>query len=96
MIAFIAHVRVRPENAAAFEAAVGEMCAQVRENEPGALYYGFARSDDDPSTYVVLEVFRDQAAHDAHQQQPYVQPSIAKTMPLVESGSFDLKRYQGP
>ena len=31
----------------------------THEHEPGVLYYDFARSVDDPDTYVVIEVYRD-------------------------------------
>ena len=70
MITFITHMRVRAENAPAFEALMAEMCDKVRENEPGVLYYSFAASAKNPDTYVVIEVYRDASAHAAHMETP--------------------------
>ena len=93
MIAFITHSRVSPENAAAFEAVIEDMCAKVRENEPGVIYYGFARSVDDPDTYVVIEIYRDEAAVRAHAETDYLKASVSQTSPLIESGRYDIKQY---
>ena len=53
MITFITQIRVRAENAGAFEALMEEVCVKVRDNEPDVLYYDFAQSAEDPQTYVV-------------------------------------------
>ena len=66
MITFIAHLRVRPENAQAFEDLMTHVTAMTLENEPGVAYYGFAKSVEEADTYVVVEVYRDQAACVAH------------------------------
>jgi hypothetical protein len=39
MITFIAHLRVSPENATAFEAMMRHVGAMTREHEPGVVYY---------------------------------------------------------
>jgi len=96
MITFITHMRVRAENAAAFEALMAEVCIKVRENEPGVLYYDFAVSAKDAATYVVVEVYRDEAAHSAHMQTDWVRSSIPKSTLLIEDGNYDIKRYVGP
>jgi quinol monooxygenase YgiN len=66
MITFIVHLDVPPENAAAFEELMTYVAATSLEREPGVVHYAFAKSVDDPQTYVVVEVYRDQAACDAH------------------------------
>ena len=53
MITFITHLRVKRENAAAFESLLADVRGKVREGEPDALYYDFAQSAEDPQTYVV-------------------------------------------
>lgn len=93
MITFITHTRVRPENAAAFEALLAEMCARVRENESGVAYYEFAKSVNVPNTYVVIEVYRDAAALAAHAETDHIKKLLPKTAALVEGGKFDIKRY---
>jgi hypothetical protein len=52
MITFIAHLRVRPENAKAFEDLMTHVAAMTLENEPGVAYYDFAKSVEDADTYV--------------------------------------------
>lgn len=96
MITLVAHARLRPENVEAYEAVIAEMTAKVRENEPGAVYYGFARSVDDPNTFLVIEIYADEAAFEAHWQTDYIWPSIARTKSLMEGGSLDIKQYVSP
>jgi quinol monooxygenase YgiN len=95
MITFIAHIRVRPENAAAFEAIMTYVTAKTREHEPGVAYYGFAKSVNEPNTYVVVEVYRDQAAQAAHMETDWVKESIPKSLRVTE-GMPDIKQYVSP
>jgi quinol monooxygenase YgiN len=39
--------------------------------EPGCLFMHFLQPQDDPETWVMLEMFRSRAAWDEHMQQPY-------------------------
>ncbi|MGO9935630.1 MAG: putative quinol monooxygenase [Steroidobacteraceae bacterium] len=96
MITFITHLRVTPEHAVAFEKLLIELSAKVRENEPDVLYYNFAKSVNDPDTYVVIEVYRDEAAHSAHMKTDWVKSSIPKSTLLVENGRYDIKQYVSP
>jgi quinol monooxygenase YgiN len=84
MITLIAHIRVRRENAAAFEALMTEVCDKVRQHEPGVPYYGFGRSLGDEETFVVVEVYRDVEAHSAHMATPWVRESLPKAARLME------------
>ena len=93
MITFITHMRVRPENVAAFETVIADMCAKVLENEPGVVYYGFARSVDDPDTYVVIEIYRDEAALLAHGETDYLKASVSATSRLIEGENYDIHQY---
>jgi quinol monooxygenase YgiN len=95
MITFIAHLRVRPENAPAFEALMTRVRDMTRANEPGIAYYDFGRSADEPGIYAVIEVYRDAAAHAAHMETPWVKESIPESRRLVE-GKFDIKQYVSP
>jgi len=96
MITFITHIRVRSENLLAFEGLMADMRGKVRENEPGVLYYDFARSANDPGTYVVIEVYRDASAHSAHMETDWVKSRIPKSVALVENGKFDIEQYVSP
>jgi len=95
MITFIAHLRVSPENAGAFEALMDYVCAMVAQNEPGVAYYAYAKSVDEPDTYVVTEVYRDREAHAHHMQTQWVQESLPKSAKLIE-GKPEIRQYVTP
>jgi len=40
--------------------------------EPGCVFMHFTQPQDDPDTWVMLEMFRSRAAWDEHMQQPYI------------------------
>jgi quinol monooxygenase YgiN len=92
MITMIAHMRVRAENAAAYEALMDEVAQQTLNNEPGVAYYAWSKSDSEPDTYVVIEVYENAEVHAAHMASPWVQASIPKSIVLVD-GKFDIRQY---
>ncbi|MBV8862482.1 MAG: antibiotic biosynthesis monooxygenase [Mycobacterium sp.] len=95
MITFIAHMHVRPDNAQAFEGLMTHVTTMTLENEPGVAYYGFAKSVEEPDTYVVVEVYRDQAACVAHGDTSWVRESVPKSLLLIE-GMPKLRQYVSP
>jgi quinol monooxygenase YgiN len=95
MITFITHLRVRPENAQAFEDLMTHVTAMTLENEPGVAYYGFAKSVEEADTYVVVEVYRDHAACVAHGDTAWVRESVPKSLLLTE-GMPQLVQYVSP
>ena len=42
------------------------------EREPGTLFYEVGQSRDDPETYRVVEIFRDQEAVDLHNRSEWL------------------------
>jgi quinol monooxygenase YgiN len=95
VITFIVHLRVRPENAQAFEDLMTEVATTTLENEPGVTYYGFAKSVDEADTYVVVEVYRDQAACVAHGDTAWVKGSVPKML-LLADGLPQFAQYASP
>jgi quinol monooxygenase YgiN len=65
------------------------------ENEPGVVYYGFAKSVEEEDKYVVVEVYRDQAACAAHGDNAWVRESVPKMLELTE-GMPQLAQYVSP
>jgi quinol monooxygenase YgiN len=94
MITFIAHLHVPSVNAQAFEELMTDVAAKSNE-EPGVVYYGFAKSVDEADTYMVAEVYRDQAACTAHGETAWVRESVPKSLLLIE-GMPQLAQYVSP
>jgi len=61
----IARWVAREDEVAAVEAALAQLVPAARA-EPGVLAFDVHRDPQDPRVFVLLERFRDQAAHDAH------------------------------
>ena len=66
MIAVVATLRAKPDQTDEFERLFMQLAAQVRANESGNITYQICRSRTEPSTYKVLELYRDEAALEAH------------------------------
>jgi quinol monooxygenase YgiN len=95
MITFIARLHVPPENALAFEELMTYVAAMTNEHEPGVAYYAFAKSVDETDTYVLVEVYRDRAAHASHMETDWVRASLPKSMRLIE-GKPHIMQYVSP
>lgn len=65
-IGVIATLKVQDGKGADLEAVFGELAAQVRAGEPGNQFYRLCKSRSDANTYVVMELYDDQAAIEAH------------------------------
>jgi len=61
----IVHVRVKPDAVAVFEAATEENARHSRL-EPGVARFDVLQQRDDPTRFVLLEVYRDPEAAVAH------------------------------
>lgn len=88
----IAHLRVLPANAAAFEALMAQVVKMTKEHEPGVVHYQCAKSVDEPDTYVVVEVYRDGDVHAAHMATQWVRESLPKSAALIE-GRPHIRQY---
>ena len=88
----IAHMRVRAENATAYEALMDKVAAATRANEPGVRYYAWSKSASEPGTYVVIEVYENAQVHAEHMASPWVRDSIPQSISLVD-GKFDIRQY---
>ena len=65
-IGVVATIKIKEGANEAFEAVAKELMAAVHANEPGNKMYQFCRSKADATTYVVMEIYADQAALEAH------------------------------
>ena len=71
MIGIVATLKIQEGKNAEFEAAFKEAMAAVRANEPGNLFYELVKSRADPTSYKVLEGYKDEAAIAAHRESDH-------------------------
>lgn len=87
MIAVVATIHVREDQVQRFEAVARELEEQVAAHEPGCVLYRMTRSRTEPLVYRSLEVFRDQAAIDAHIAADYFQTAAIEMRQCVSRES---------
>lgn len=65
-VSLIARIEVKPEKADDFAGAWDSMFEHIAANEPGTEHYVLHRVKEKPNIFYVSEVYKDQAAFDAH------------------------------
>ena len=73
----IVHAQVKPEFIDSFIAAT-RVNAQASAKEPGVARFDFLQQKDDPTRFVLYEVYRDAEAPAAHKQTPHYNEWAAK------------------
>ncbi len=82
-VGVVATLKVAEGKGGEFESVFRDLTAQVKANEPGNQLYRVFKSKKDPSTYIVMEVYADQAALEAHGKSDHfraAQPGIGATL----------------
>jgi quinol monooxygenase YgiN len=89
MIFITAKFRIRPEDADRWPEIAAKFTSATRA-EPGCKWFDWSRSLADPSEYVLVEAFRDDAAGAAHVQSEHFKtaqrelpPHLAETPKIV-------------
>ena len=65
-IGVIATLKVQPDKGAELEAMFNKLAGLVRANEPGNKLYQVCKHRKEADTYVVMEIYDDQAAIETH------------------------------
>jgi len=71
MLAMWVKVRVKPELRQRFLAAIEADALGSERDEPGCLRFNVLQDADDADVYYFFEVYRDQAALEAHRAMPH-------------------------
>lgn len=95
MVVQLVHIRVKPEAIDAFKAVTLDNTRNSRL-EPGIVQFALVQQHDDPTKFVIIEAFRDEAAIDAHRQAPHylrwrdaVPDMMADTRYAIKAHSVD-------
>jgi quinol monooxygenase YgiN len=70
-----------------FEAAFADQAKGVRASEPGNALYQLVRSRDDENSYVVMELYDNEAALEAHRTAEHMVANRSRIGPLVAPGT---------
>ena len=90
MIIAVATIRVHPDKIDAYEARFREFLAKVRSSEPGTVFYDVGKSREEPNTYRVVEVYKDEAAKVFHLQTAHFAIASAALSPCIVDSQFVL------
>lgn len=71
MLAIWVKARVKPEERQRFLAAIEQDALGSERDEPGCLRFNVLRDEKDENLYYFFEVYKDQAALDAHRAAPH-------------------------
>lgn len=95
MVVQLVHIRVKPEALDAFKAATLDNTRNSRL-EPGVAQFALVQQLDDPTKFVIIEAFKDEAAIEAHRQAPHylrwrdaVTDMMAETRYAIKANSID-------
>ena len=71
MLAIWVKVRVKPEDRKEFLEAIETDALGSERDEPGCLRFNVLQDDKDPNVYYFYEVYKDEAALEAHRAAPH-------------------------
>ncbi len=88
MIGLVARLKVQAGKAAEFERLFKTLAAKVTDDaaEPGNQLYQLCKSREDPNLYIVMELYKDQAAVDAHTATAHFTEIFPQIGKLLEPG----------
>lgn len=83
MIVLHVTIQVKPEHVADFLEVVRHDAEHSEKDEPGCLRFDVLQDRDDPNRFYFYEVYRDEAALEAHRQTPHFKLYFEKSQPLL-------------
>jgi quinol monooxygenase YgiN len=69
-VALVVGFRLKPGSRAAFDAVMTEHASRTRAEEPGCRQFDILYPEGEPDRAVLIEVYDDQAAYEAHRAGP--------------------------
>jgi quinol monooxygenase YgiN len=82
-------------SAEAYDRLVAQTVEGIKAHEPGTLIYACHRVDGQPLQRVFYELYRDQAAFDAHEAAPHTRRYLAERGQYLAATEVDRLTLQG-
>ena len=83
MVILYVTVQVKPERVEEFLDVIRHDAEHSEKDEPGCLRFDVIRDNDDPNRFYYYEVYRDEAALEAHRQTPHFKLYAERSRPLL-------------
>jgi autoinducer 2-degrading protein len=83
MVVLHVTVQAKPEHAAEFLEVVRHDAEHSENDEPGCLRFDVIQDKDNPNRFYFYEVYRDEAALEAHRQTPHFKLYFEKSRSLL-------------
>ena len=78
MIALVVTIQIKPGHKEAFMASMLDDAMGSNNDEPGCLRFDVLQNNEDPNKIHLYEVYKDQAAVDAHRQAPHYTKKLSQ------------------
>ena len=85
MVVLHVTVQVKPEHVSEFLEVVRYDAEHSEKDEPGCLRFDVIQDLDDPNRFYFYEIYRDEAALEAHRQTPHFKLYFEKVQPWLAS-----------
>ena len=90
----IARYRVKPQAVDKVKQAIDEFVRYIKKNEPGTWLYEAWQEKDDPTRFVHLFIFADEAAHKIHGESEAVKRFQSVYSPELVGGDVVFTDYE--
>jgi quinol monooxygenase YgiN len=83
MVVLYVTIQVKPEHVSDFLEVVRYDAEHSEKDEPGCLRFDVNQDREDPNRFYFYEIYRDEAALEAHRQTPHFKFYFEKTQPWL-------------
>ena len=82
-LGIVVNMSVKPEHCAGYEAHFDRQAALIKANEAGNRLYGLFRSRGREGSYVIVEIYDDEAALEAHRASDHHRAGMGRVGPML-------------
>lgn len=91
MYVIVAEFKIKPDQVEAFGQLIDRQARDSLEREATCHQFDVCQAEDDPSRFLLYEIYRDKAAFEAHRTMPHTTQFLSAAGPMVAERS--LRRF---